>query len=544
MFYTEYRPQKFADLIGADHIVLTITSALAKNKAPHSYFLTGGRGIGKTTTARLLAKALTCQNPQIVQDHPTVKFEPCGVCSSCQMIQNANHLDVIEMDAASNRGIDDIRSLKEGIGLAPTLGTRKIYIIDEVHMLSNDASNALLKTLEEPPEHAYFVLCTTNAEKVLDTIKSRCVQLVFRRPEIADLVAKITKIADDKKFKLDDQTAQKIAVLAKGAYREAETYLEQVINGNLSQQNMATSNDQNTLLTGHILKGETASALSLIQNILGNGGNIEMWGVQYIEYLRSMLFAKAGVKADFSALTKADLVLSKEFTIALLKNCLQKFTEAINNIRYSPVATLPLEIAVIELTMSQDTAPNANVPDKSNEPSMSKDSSNQATLATQSTQPKQASKKESREADVPDNSIADPSTINAKSTPVAVKTAPKSTHEFPYKKLLEILKEKNHSIYLLLNACKIHAFDGKDLEFLASYSFHKERVMSSKIRLIIEEVATELAGTKVVVRCNIDTKNPESVKLTDKNVVNVSKQPLEDVFQNVFGNGLEVLSSD
>ena len=197
MFYTEYRPQKFADLIGADHIVLSITSALANSNAPHAYFFTGGRGIGKTTTARLLAKALTCTNPKLL-DHPTVKFEPCGECKSCKMIQNANHLDVIEIDAASNRGIDDIRTLKENIALSPTLGSSKVYIIDEIHMLSNDASNALLKTLEEPPQHAYFVLCTTNPEKVLDTIKSRCIQIVFKRPQISDLVAKITKIATDK----------------------------------------------------------------------------------------------------------------------------------------------------------------------------------------------------------------------------------------------------------------------------------------------------------------------------------------------------------
>lgn len=217
----KWRPQKFEEVVGQEHITETLKNSLRKNRIAHAYIFAGPRGVGKTTTARILAKALNCLNP--------VNFEPCNNCDMCKAINEMQSMDIIEIDAATNRGIDEVRTLRESVKYAPTLGKYKVYIIDEVHMLTTESFNAFLKTLEEPPSHTIFVFATTDIHKVPATIISRCQRFDFRRLQIDTIKLQLKKIADEEKIKIDDKALTIIAKKAEGGMRDAQSYFDQVV---------------------------------------------------------------------------------------------------------------------------------------------------------------------------------------------------------------------------------------------------------------------------------------------------------------------------
>jgi len=199
VLYRKYRPQTFGEVIGQEHIVQTLTNSIKGNNISHAYLFSGPRGSGKTTIARLFAKAINCQDRISNTQHPTSSYEPCNKCSSCLEIMAGKSIDLIEIDAASHRGIDDVRELREGIKFAPVKSKYKIFIIDECHQLSKDAANALLKTLEEPPAHAIFLLATTESHKMIPTILSRCQKFDFRRLKVSEIIKKLEFISKKEK---------------------------------------------------------------------------------------------------------------------------------------------------------------------------------------------------------------------------------------------------------------------------------------------------------------------------------------------------------
>jgi DNA polymerase-3 subunit gamma/tau len=217
----KWRPQRFEDVVGQEHITSTLKNAIKEKRIAHAYLFTGPRGVGKTTTARILAKTLNCENRK--------NSEPCNECEMCKSIQNSQLIDIIEIDAASNRGIDEIRTLRDSVKYAPTHGKYKVYIIDEVHMLTKESFNAFLKTLEEPPEHIIFIFATTDVHKLPLTIISRCQRYDFRRIQLDKIKETLKMIADEEKIKIDDKTLTIIAKKADGALRDAESYFDQVV---------------------------------------------------------------------------------------------------------------------------------------------------------------------------------------------------------------------------------------------------------------------------------------------------------------------------
>mgnify|MGYP000222995187 FL=1 len=217
--YRVYRPQRFEDVAGQEHIITTLRHAVEENKIAHAYLFCGPRGTGKTTIAKLLAKAINC----------TGDIKPCDECENCKEITLGSHPDVIEIDAASNNGVDEVRSLIEKVKYAPTQGKYKVYIIDEVHMMSTGAFNALLKTLEEPPAHVVFILATTEPHKILPTIISRCQRFDFTKLSMLDIVNRMKKVITEEHYQCDDEALEMIAKLADGGMRDALSILEQCL---------------------------------------------------------------------------------------------------------------------------------------------------------------------------------------------------------------------------------------------------------------------------------------------------------------------------
>ncbi len=272
VLYRKYRPYSFSQIVGQDHIVAILKNALLLGRVAHGYLFSGTRGSGKTTVARLLAKAVNCED--LGKDG-----EPCNTCGSCKEFGRGSALDLIELDGASSRGIDEIRELRESVRFSPARARRKIYIIDEVHMLTKEAFNALLKTLEEPPAHAMFILATTEPEKVPDTIVSRVQHLEFRRIPLAKIRERLLDLSGKEKYKLDEEAAHLLSFLADGSLRDAETNLGQLMDAYPEAGTKETVENLFGLpkielvheLIDGALSGEPVKILDILADVLAKG---------------------------------------------------------------------------------------------------------------------------------------------------------------------------------------------------------------------------------------------------------------------------------
>src|SRR5256712_7413026 len=308
--YRKYRSQSFADLVGQDASSRALQGAIISGRVAHAYRFSGSRGTGKTSAALLLAKSLNCTG------RPRDSAEPCNKCESCLEMMSGSALDLIEIDAASNRGIDDVRDLREKVNLAPARGPYKVYIIDEAHGLTGDAFNALLKTLEEPPPHAVFVLCTTDAQKMPLTVIGRCQHFVFRRHSEEMIIGRLRHIAKAEKVAVDPEAMQLIARTAQGSMRDAAGLLDQLVrlaSGPISLQgarSLLGIADPRVLdsLLDHVLRGEAAEALTELNRIYSAGGELRQVVRGLMDGCRDRLLA---------ALTKRDQVAARALSCVL-----------------------------------------------------------------------------------------------------------------------------------------------------------------------------------------------------------------------------------
>jgi len=361
VFARKYRPQTFDDLVGQAHVTRTLKNAVEKNRLAHAYLFVGPRGIGKTSTARILAKALNCVKG------PTIT--PCGVCDSCKEIAAGNSLDVFEIDGASNNGVEQVRELRENVRYAPTRGQFKIYIIDEVHMLTSGAFNALLKTLEEPPPHVKFIFATTEPQKILPTIISRCQRFDLHRIP-ANLIANhLLYIAKEEKITLDPAAAHAIARGADGGLRDAESMLDQLVafcGEKIDETDVLnvfgfTSEQTVTQFTEKILRAETPEALELLHTEAEKGKDMMKLMSDLIAYLRDLLVSK--VKPDALAEdVNPELQKSLQGQSALIETdrlleLIDQFAAAEGRMKWAPNKRLHFEVAVIKAiqTLSEVT---------------------------------------------------------------------------------------------------------------------------------------------------------------------------------------------
>jgi DNA polymerase-3 subunit gamma/tau len=504
--YLKYRP-KILDELDLRDVAESLAKITSQKSFPHAFLFAGPKGTGKTSAARIVAKILNCENLQ--------GSEPCNKCKQCISIDRGNNLDVIEMDAASHRGIDDVRILRDAVKLAPVSAKKKIYIVDEAHMLTTEASNALLKTLEEPPEHVIFILATTNPEKLIDTIRSRTTYIPFRKAKPDEIVRSLKRAVAGEKIKIDDATLGTIAEASDGSFRDGIKILEQLA----AEEKELTKEFLEEFLFSKkaydldkfislLIKKDTKSLIEEIGKLEAKGVGIGTFLTALLKKLRLSLLAKVGVGTDeIGVIDKSTLI----DLVELLENASQHIAD-------SPIEELPVEIALIKWCGDNDEYIIENETAIDNSQSKHSDEIKKIGSASQ---------------DLPNN-------INpVVHEQVLTQDLNKSMNDDAWKNILTLIKPINASIEALLRAAKPMMYDGKVLTLGVYYKFHKERLEDSHHRKVLEDIVAKVLGSITKVTCVLVEPPPKKVieEIKVEAVLTEGKdKDIIKVAEEIFGN--------
>ena len=517
VLYRKWRPQTLAEVVGQEPVTQTLINALRTGRLAHAYLFCGPRGTGKTSTGRILAKAINCLANN--------NGEPCNSCSMCQAITDGHALDLVEIDGASNRNIDDIRDIREKIHFAPNIAKYKVYIIDEVHMLTEFAFNALLKTLEEPPPHAIFVLATTEVHKVPLTILSRCQRFDFRRLPQSVIVSKLQQICEQEDISIEGQALAIIAKAATGSLRDAENLLEQLIlhhGSSISleqvRSELGLSDDVRVQqLAMHILHSDVSAGLATINDISANGLDLRQFNRSLVEYLRKLLLVKAGAveAADLpsEAIVEIKQLLSNK-SLDDLSKAIRQFAQV--DFRMDPQSTLPLELALVDCSIpsaeQKSATPKKVVPEREQDINISK---------IKSEYHPEKPVHDINAVDLPSGNGEPKTTV----TEVSIPPPPHSVEQIrqhwnDFVKACRGMGSSGNLDALLRSSCEVVELEGDTLVLDFRHEWHKSKIEDPKYRHQVEVKLQEVFGVPYHVRCTLtpQSKGPES-RRTDRDPV-------------------------
>lgn len=523
VFYRQYRPQKFSDLVGQEPIAKALLGQLESSKFSHGYLFYGPRGTGKTSTARIFAKAVNCFAFGKAGDKlRRLKLgEPCNKCVSCTSITAGSHLDLIEIDAASNRGIDEIRDLREKIKLSPILSRFKVYIIDEAHMLTTEAFNALLKTLEEPPAHAIFILCTTEVGKLPATIVSRLQKFYFARAKSADLDKVILKISKLEGIKIDNVATAAIAQAADGSYRDAVSMFDQLA---ANSKTIKVSDVAGIAKIGgweHLYKfaklvceKDLKGTVILVEELAREGADISFFAKQAVLFFEKLLFIKIGIEEGMLDDLSSDQIermreLCGAFERDELQTLMKQFLVAESEIRIYPLPQIPLVLVLCKFIGRTESSEGLNKDDLED---------------------KVESQKVIQEEAAQQKVDLSKSTKAGNSNSGSMKQIEKNWDKFINK-----VKPLNAHVVALLKSARPIDFDGKVLTMEVFYRFHKEKLEEPKIIRILDEVMEEVLNKNIKFKFMLATsgaKPPRTVSRSD--VVEINSEDLAQMTQEIF----------
>lgn len=476
VFYRKYRPQTIDELDNKE-VRQSLYSIFSKGSFAHAFLFTGPKGLGKTSTARIIAKVINCEKHKDLKGLRSEKeIEPCNKCEQCISITNGNNLDIFEIDGASNRGIDEIRDLKEKIKLAPFKASRKVYIIDEVHMLTTEAFNALLKTLEEPPSHAIFILCTTEPHKVPATIASRCFRINFTRATDEDLTRSMQRIVKAEGIKIEPQAILEIAKLSDGSFRDAVKILDEIaifagsktVTADLVNEkfnSLGITENLNRMIEVFVKK-DTKKGLEICRELVKQGMDFKFFIEQLTNQLHLILLQKVGVeKADKESL----------LTLSEIKKLFELLTTAYQETKTAVLAQMPLELMILEWGES-DRGPVGSFPPAS-----------------------------APSSDASFNKVRAVGSPSSAVTPQAetVSSPQSSKASGFFEKLINEVKEENHQIAGVLRSCQAQDPKNGKLNIIAKYKFHKEKLEEVKTLKLLEECADKISGEKLNIQITL-----------------------------------------
>jgi len=493
--YRKWRPQNWETVAGQQHVISTLRNALSAGRIAHAYLFAGPRGTGKTTTARLLAKAANCLNPDL-------SLRPCGDCEHCQTLSHGRFIDLIEIDAASNTSVEDVRDLRDKINFSPNLGHYKVYIIDEVHMLSTAAFNALLKTLEEPPPHAIFILATTEVHKIPATVLSRCQRHEFRRISVVEIVDYLSEIAQNEGIKVEPEALTLIARQSTGSMRDAISLLDQLASSDqpitlkTTQDVLGTAASQVVLeVIDALITGKADTGLELIQSALDGGSDPRQFARQVVDYVRSLLIIRfeSTIQIDATREMHAQMTNhAQAFNVPELLKIIRAFNRAASDARNTWHPSLPLEIALLESMEKSDTEEKIPPTDPIYHTPIS-----ESEIAHTKPSPRRQSKEESAlEKTGEDDSVDRQAT---------------QTLSESWSQLLVVVREQNPRAYGLLNSCKSRYMRGDTLILFFSSDVLKDQMERPENLEISCQALHQIFQRDISIQCNVDITKRDKV---------------------------------
>ena len=508
VFYRKWRPQTLAEVVGQEHVTKTLFNALRTGRVAHAYLFCGPRGTGKTSTGRILAKAVNCLQGG--------DGEPCNACDLCCAVTEGRATDVIEVDAASNRGIDEVRDLRERARFAPNVARYKVYIVDEVHMLTEPAANALLKTLEEPPGHVIFVLATTESHKVPATILSRCQRFDFRRIPQAAMVSRLQHVCEQEGIRIDEPSLKLIARTATGSMRDAENLLEQMVayyGSDIGMQEVqsvlgVTGDVRAQELARHILSKDVPAGLRTINSVSQDGLDLRQFNREMVEYLRELLLVKAGASSavELSPEALAEMkALVEAASMGQISSALKLFRQV--DLEFDGFSTLPLELALVECALTEEEEkpppPARAAPRKARAPAPAavKETAPAAAAPPEAAAPAPETKKEFAEVSLPEFND-DVEYLRAR-----------------WKDVVQATKGMGSSgnlDALLRSACEPVGLEDDTIVLGFYFQFHKEKIEDPKYRHMVENKVSEIFGKSYKIRCILTEKRGKAPEQEQK----------------------------